>query len=105
MLTIENKHTLINQRIILSAPIPGLSKTYFVYNIWDGWGDTRYDIHMRHINKLHSDVELILLRVKTGEGYILCNKNKPSNSMLLSSEQIKHKQTFLKAIEVVMIMK
>jgi hypothetical protein len=50
-------------------------------------------------------VELILLRVKTGEGYILCNKNKPSNSMLLSSEQIKHKQTFLKAIEVVMIMK
>jgi hypothetical protein len=105
MLTIENKHTLINQRIVLSAPIPGLSKTYFVYNIWDGWGDTRYDIHMRHINKLHSDVELILLRVKTGEGYILCNKNKPKNSMLLSSEQIKHKQTFLKAIEVVMIMK
>jgi hypothetical protein len=105
MLTIENKHTLINQRIVLSAPIPGLSKTYFVYNIWDGWGDTRYDIHMRHINKLHSDVELILLRVKTGEGYILCNKNKPINSMLLSSEQIKHKQTFLKAIEVVMIMK
>jgi hypothetical protein len=105
MLTIENKHTLINQRIVLSAPIPGLSKTYFVYNIWDGWGDTRYDIHMRHINKLHSDVELILLRVKTGEGYILCNKNKPINSMLLSSEQIKSKQTFLKAIEVVMIMK
>jgi hypothetical protein len=105
MLTIENKHTLINQRIVLSAPIPGLSKTYFVYNIWDGWGDTRYDIHMRHINKLHSDVELVLLRVKTGKGYTLCNKNKPSNSMLLSSEQIRSKQTFLKAIEVVMIMK
>jgi hypothetical protein len=104
MLTIQNKHTLINQRIVLSAPIPHLSRTYFVYNIWDGWGDTRYDIHIRHINKLHSDIELILLRVKTGEGYILCNKNKPSNSMLLSSEQIRSKQTFLKAIEVVMIM-
>jgi len=104
MLTIQNKHTLINQRIVLSAPIPGLSRTYFVYNIWDGWGDTRYDIHLRHINKLHNDIELVLLRVKTGKGYKLCNKNKPKNSMLLSSEQIKHKQTFLKAIEVVMTM-
>jgi len=105
MLTIENKHTLINQRIQLSAPIPpGLSRTYFVYNIWDGWGDTRYDIHLRHINKLHNDIELILLRVKTGKGYKLCNKNKPKNSMLLQSEQIKDKQTFLKAIEVVMTM-
>ena len=104
MLTIENKHNLINQRIVLSMVSPGLSRTYYVYNIWDGWGDTRYDIHIRHINKLHSDIELILLRVKTGEGYILCNKNKPKNSMLLSSEQIKHKQTFLNCIEVVMTM-
>jgi len=105
MLTIENKHNLINQRIVLSAPIPHLSRTYFVYNIWDGWGDTRYDIHIRHINKLHNDIELVLLRVKTGKGYTLCNKNKPKNSMLLSSEQIKHKQTFLNCIEKVMIMK
>lgn len=105
MLTIENKHTLINQRIVLNVIRPDLRGTYYVYNIWDGWGDTRYDIHMRHINKLHSDVELVLLRVKTGNGYTLCNKNKPKNSMLLSSEQIKHKQTFLKAIELVMIMK
>jgi hypothetical protein len=104
MLTIKNKHNLINQRIPLSAPIPGLSKTYFVYNIWDGWGDTRYDIHLRHINKLHNDIELVLERVKTDKGYKLCNKNKPKNSMLLSSEQIKDKQTFLKAIEVVMTM-
>jgi len=104
MLTIQNKHNLINQRIQLSAPIPGLSRTYFVYNIWEGWGDTRYDIHIRHINKLHNDIELILQRVKTGNGYILCNKNKPKNFMLLSSEQIKHKQTFLKSIEVVMTM-
>jgi len=104
MLTIQNKHTLINERIILSAPIPGLSKTYFVYNIWDGWCDTRYDIHLRHINKLHNDIELVLLRVKTDNGYILCNKNKPKNSMLLQSEQIKDKKTFLKAIELVMTM-
>jgi hypothetical protein len=105
MLTIENKHTLINQRIVLNVIRPDLRGTYYVYNIWDGWGDTRYDIHMRHINKKHSDVELILLRVKTGEGYILCNKNKPSNSMLLTAEQIQSKFTFLKAIELVMIMK
>jgi hypothetical protein len=105
MLTIENKHNLINQRIELSVTIPGLSRTYYVYNMWEGWGNTRYDIHMRHINKLHSDIELILQRFKTGKGYILCNKNRPMSSILLSSEQIKHKQTFLKAIEVVMIMK
>jgi hypothetical protein len=105
MLTIENKHTLINQRIVLSVIRPDLRGTYFVYNIWDGWGDTRYDIHLRHINKLHSDIELILLRVKTGKGYTLCKKDRPMHSMLLSSEQIKHKQTFLKAIELVMIMK
>ena len=105
MLTIENKHNLINQRIVLSVVRPDLRGTYYVYNIWDGWGDTRYDIHIRHINKLHSDVELVLLRVKTGKGYILCNKNKPSNSMLLSSEQIESKFTFLKAIELVMTMK
>ena len=104
MLTIENKHNLINQRIVLSVVRPDLRGTYYVYNIWDGWGDTRYDIHMRHINKLHSDVELILLRVKTGEGYILCNKNKPKNSMLLTAEQIESKFTFLKAIELVMTM-
>ena len=105
MLTIENKHNLINQRIVLSMVSPGLSRTYYVYNIWDGWGDTRYDIHLRHINKLHSDIELILQRFKTGKGYILCKKDRPMHSMLLSSEQIKHKQTFLNCIEKVMIMK
>jgi hypothetical protein len=105
MLTIQNKHTLINQRIVLNVVRPDLRGTYYVYNIWDGWCDTRYDIHMRHINKLHSDVELVLLRVKTGNGYTLCNKNKPSNNMLLTAEQIKDKQTFLNCIEKVMIMK
>jgi len=104
MLTIENKHNLINQRIVLNVIRPDLRGTYYVYNIWNGWSDTQYDIHLRHINKLHSDIELILERVKTDKGYILCNKNRPMHSMLLSSEQIKSKQTFLKAIEVVMTM-
>ena len=105
MLTIENKHNLINQRIVLNVVRPDLRGTYYVYNMWEGWGNTRYDIHMRHINKLHDDIELILQRFKTGEGYILCKKDRPMSSMLLSSEQIKNKQTFLKAIELVMIMK
>jgi hypothetical protein len=105
MLTIENKHNLINQRIELSVTVPGLSRTYYVYNMWEGWGNTRYDIHMRHINKLHSDMELILQRFKTGKGYILCNKNKPNNSMLLRVEQIRSKETFLYCIERVMVMK
>ena len=104
MLTIENKHTLINQRIVLNIVRPDLRGTYFVYNMWEGWGDTRYDIHLRHINKLHNDIELVLERVKTGKGYKLCNKNKPKNSMLLTAEQIQSKFTFLKAIEVVMTM-
>ena len=105
MLTIENKHTLINQRIVLNVIRPDLRGTYFVYNIWDGWCHTRYNIHMRHINKKHSDVELTLQRFKTGEGYILFNKSRPMSSMLLTAEQIQSKFTFLKAIELVMIMK
>jgi hypothetical protein len=104
MLTIENKHELINQRIVLSVIRIDMRGTYYVYNIWDGWCDTRYNIHMRHINKLHNDIELVLQRVKTGNGYILCNKNKPKNSMLLTAEQIESKFTFLKAIELVMTM-
>ena len=105
MLTIENKHNLIDARVVLSVIRIDMRGTYYVYNIWDGWCDTRYDIHLRHINKLHNDIELVLQRVKTGNGYILCNKNKPKNSMLLTAEQIESKFTFLKAIEVVMIMK
>ncbi len=104
MLTIENKHNLINQRIVLSVLRIDMRGTYYVYNIWEGWGNTRYDIHLRHISKLHNDIELILQRFKTGNGYILCNKNKPKNSMLLTSEQIESKHTFLKAIELVMTM-
>ena len=109
MLTIKNVHNLINQRIVLNVIRPDLRGTYFVYNMskWyqNETGTETYHIHMRHINKLHSDVELILQRFKTGKGYILFNKSRPMSSMLLSSEQIKHKQTFLKAIELVMIMK
>jgi hypothetical protein len=80
MLTIENKHELIQQRIQLSG------MTYYI------------------LNKTHSDIKIVLNRFKTGKGYILWNENGTS-SMLLSSEQIKSKQTFLKAIELVMIMK
>ena len=100
MLTIQNTHELIHQRIQLSGA------TYYVLNTWS-WnqlGNEQYHIHMRHINKTHSDIKIVLNRFKTGKGYILWNENGMS-SMLLSSEQIKHKQTFLKAIELVMIMK
>jgi hypothetical protein len=100
MLTIQNTHELIQQRIQLSG------MTYYVLNTWS-WnqlGNEQYHIHTRHINKTHSDIMLILNRFKTGEGYILWNENGTS-SMLLSSEQIKSKQTFLKAIELVMTMK
>ncbi len=101
MLTIENTHELINQRIQLSG------MTYYVLNTWS-WnqeGNEQYHIHIRHINKTQSDIKIILNRFKTGKGYILWNENNDMSSMLLSSEQIKSKQTFLKAIEVVMIMK
>ena len=100
MLTIQNTHTLIQQRIQLSG------MTYYVLNTWS-WnqlGNEQYHIHIRHINKTHSDIKIVLNRFKTGKGYILWNENGTS-SMLLSSEQIKSKQTFLKAIELVMIMK
>jgi hypothetical protein len=100
MLTIQNIHKLINQRIELSG------MTYYVLNTWS-WnqlGNEQYHIHMRHINKTHSDIKIVLNRFKTGKGYILWNENGTS-SMVLSSEQIKSKQTFLKAIEMIMIMK
>ena len=100
MLTIQNIHKLINQRIQLSG------MTYYVLNTWS-WnqaGNEQYHIHTRHINKTHSDIMLILNRFKTGKGYILWNENGTS-SMVLSSEQIRSKQTFLKAIELVMIIK
>ena len=102
MLTIENMHTLINKRIVLSGP-----GVYYVFNTW-AWnqeGNEQYHIHIRHINKTHSDIKIVLNRFKTDDGYILWNENEPMNSMLLKSEQIKHKQTFLKAIELVMVMK
>ena len=100
MLTIQNTHTLIQQRIQLSG------MTYYVLNTWS-WnqlGNEQYHIHIRHINKTHSDIKIILNRFKTGKGYILWNENGTS-SMVLSSEQIRSKQTFLKAIEMIMIMK
>ena len=102
MLTIQNTHELINQKIQLSWTV-----IYYVLNTWS-WnqaGNEQYHIHMRHINKTHSDIILILNRFKTGEGYILWNENEGNNCMLVRSEQIRSKQTFLKAIEVVMIMK
>jgi hypothetical protein len=111
MLTIENKHTLINETIVLNVVKPGLSKTYYVYNTW-GWnqeGNEQYHFHIRHIHKLHSDIKIVLNRFKTGNGigagYILWNEDTPINSMLLSSEQIRSKETFLYCIERVMVMK
>jgi hypothetical protein len=108
MLTIKNVHNLINQRIVLNVIRPDLRGTYFVYNMskWyqNETGTETYHIHMRHINKLHSDIQLVLNRLKTGESYMLFNKDKPKNNLLLKSTQIKHKQTFIKAIERVMIM-
>ena len=100
MLTIENTHELINQRIQLSG------MTYYVLNTW-AWnqeGNEQYHIHIRHINKTHSDIKIILNRFKTGKGYILWNENEANNCMLVRSEQIKSKETFLYCIERVMVM-
>ena len=99
MLTIQNIHKLINQRIQLSG------MTYYVLNTWS-WnqeGNEQYHIHIRHINKTQSDIKIVLNRFKTGKGYILWNENGTS-SMLLSSEQIQYSK-LCKAIEQIMIMK
>ena len=98
MLTIQNTHELIQQRIQLSG------MTYYVLNTWS-WnqkGNEQYHIHIRHINKTHSDIKIILNRFKTGKGYILWNENGTS-SMVLSSEQIQYSK-LCKAIEQIMIM-
>lgn len=101
MLTIENKHELINQRIQLSG------MTYYILNTW-GWnqeGNEQYHIHLRHINKTYSDIKIVLNRFKTDKGYIIWNEATPINSMLLKVEQISNKQTFIRAVEMIMIMK
>jgi len=101
MLTIENMHTLINQRIVLSG-----TGAYYVFNTW-GWnqeGNEQYHIHMRHINKTHSDIKIVLNRFKTNGGYILWDENNDNFDMLLTAEYIKDKQKFLQAIEQIMIM-
>ena len=105
MLTIKNTHNLINQRINWGA------ETYYVLNTW-AWnqeGNEQYHFHLRHITKTHSDIKIVLNRFKTGvssnAGYILWNENIPINSTLLNVEQINNKQTFLKALEMIMITK
>ena len=101
MLTIENMHTLINQRIVLSG-----TGAYYVFNTW-GWnqdGNEQYHFHIRHINKTHSDIKIVLNRFKTNGGYILWNENNDNFDMLLTAEYIKDKQKFLQAIEQIMIM-
>ena len=101
MLTIENMHTLINQRIVLSS-----TGAYYVFNTW-GWnqeGNEQYHFHIRHINKTHSDIKIVLNRFKTNGGYILWDENNDNFDMLLTAEYIKDKQKFLQAIEQIMIM-
>ena len=101
MLTIENMHTLINKRIVLSG-----TGVYYVFNTW-GWnqeGNEQYHFHIRHINKTHSDIKIVLNRFKTNGGYILWDENNDNFDMLLTAEYIKDKQKFLKAIEQIMIM-
>jgi hypothetical protein len=102
MLTIRNTHNLINQRINWGT------ETYYVLNTW-AWnqeGNEQYHFHLRHITKTHSDIKIVLNRFKTDGGYILWNENDGMNNcMLVRSEQIKSKKTFLYCIERVMITK
>jgi hypothetical protein len=98
MLTIENMFTLINQRIDSGMGI------YYVLNTWS-WnqeGNEQYHIHLRHINKTYSDIKIVLNRFKTDNGYIIWNEDTPINSMLLKVEQISNKQTFIRAVEMIM---
>lgn len=99
MLTIQNTHELIHQRMSLYGV------TYYVLNTW-AWnqeGNEQYHFHMRCVNKTHSDIKIILNRFKTGKGYILWNEDNDKSSMLLRSEQIKNKQTFVQMFEILTI--
>ena len=102
MLTIENTHELISQRLTIPTG------NYYVLNVWK-WtqqGNEQYHFHIRHVNKTHSDVRLVLNRFKTrfpsGDGYILWDEDTDRKCMLLSYEQIKDKNTFIYCIERVM---
>ena len=102
MLTIENTHELISQRLTIPTG------NYYVLNVWK-WtqqGNEQYHFHIRHVNKTHSDIRLVLNRFITrfpsGDGYILWDEDTDRKCMLLSYEQIKDKNTFIYCIEKVM---
>jgi len=102
MLTIENIDNLISQR--LTIPMGN----YYVYNTWM-WtqpGNEQYHFHIRHVNKTHSDVRLVLNRFKTrfpsGDGYILWDEDTDRKCTLLDLETIKDMNKFIKEIERVM---
>jgi len=106
MLTIQNIDKIINQRIVLSVVRIDMRGTYYILNTWK-WsqqGNEQYHFHLRHVNKLHNDIKIVLNRFKTDTGYILWNEDKPKNDMLLSTATINNMQMFLRAIETVMIM-
>ena len=105
MLTIENRHKLISERV-LRHTMDG----YSIEGVYE-YGD-HYQIHIRSEHKTIIDECLILLRNKvkgeygmdTHNYYTLYNSNEPQRRVKLTIPQIRWKEMFIHNIETILQM-
>ena len=104
MLTIENKHKLIGERVLRHT-----AYRYYVEGVYE-YPD-HYQIHIRSVHKTIPDELLLLLRNRvipttnlTTNYYTLYNSNEPQRRVKLTIPQISWKVMFIHNIETILKM-
>ena len=102
MLTIENRNSLLGDRI---KDIKNPNDYYYVYGVYEY--PTDYQIHLRSSNKTIVDEVLILLRNRKEvkdkgvmyKYYDMYDNNKPTNRVGMMKEALQNTKTMIIAIE------
>jgi hypothetical protein len=102
MLTIENRNSLLGDRI---TDIKNPNDYYYVYGVYEY--PTDYQIHLRSSNKTIEDEVLILLRNRKEvkdkgvmyKYYDMYDNNKPANRVGMMKEAVQNTKTMITAIE------
>ena len=102
MLTIENRNSLLGDRI---KDIKNPNDYYYVYGVYEY--PTDYQIHLRSSNKTIEDEVLILLRNRKEvkdkgvmyKYYDMYDNNKPTNKVGMMKEALQNTKTMIIAIE------
>jgi hypothetical protein len=102
MLTIENRNSLLGDRI---KDIKNANDYYYVYGVYEY--PTDYQIHLRSSNKTIEDEVLILLRNRKEvkdkgvmyKYYDMYDNNKPTNRVGMMKEALQNTKTMIIAIE------